>query len=171
MPYLFARAAAFPGVGDATATTSASSEAILNEAAWMSASNCEPMIPTFTFPLLGITFNPHFEDRSIPGSHQYFGKKIPTGPPENSKKRVPDRKLPEVSPHWEKPQLSSPAGRTHLRRRRSKSETSRSPHLIVSTGLLPRVGLVAHQPQIASSEEKSAPGILGPRHLPEASPQ
>ena len=39
-----------PGVGEATATTSASSGMIWNEAAWMSASNCEPMIPTFTFP-------------------------------------------------------------------------------------------------------------------------
>src|SRR5215813_10554466 len=52
MAYLFARAAAFPGVGEATATTSVSSDAILKDAAWISASNCEPMMPTFTLPSL-----------------------------------------------------------------------------------------------------------------------
>src|SRR5262245_2783290 len=56
MPYRLASAAALPGVGEATATTSACSDAILKAAAWMSASNLEPMIPTFTFPLLGIIF-------------------------------------------------------------------------------------------------------------------
>src|SRR4051812_16734291 len=50
MPYFLASACALPGVGEATATTSASSGMIWNEAAWISASNCDPMIPTFTFP-------------------------------------------------------------------------------------------------------------------------
>src|SRR3981189_2019242 len=52
MPYFFARAAELPGVGEATATTSPSCDTILIEAAWISASNCEPIIPTFTLPLL-----------------------------------------------------------------------------------------------------------------------
>src|SRR3954469_16013069 len=50
MPYFAASASGFPGVGEATATTSASSGMIWNDAAWMSASNWEPMIPTFTLP-------------------------------------------------------------------------------------------------------------------------
>src|SRR5580704_3814238 len=50
MPYFRASSAAWPGVGEATATTSASSGMIWNDAAWMSASNWEPIIPTFTFP-------------------------------------------------------------------------------------------------------------------------
>src|SRR5256885_593717 len=50
MPYFCASASGCPGVGEATATTSASSGRIWNEAAWMSASNPEPMMPTFTFP-------------------------------------------------------------------------------------------------------------------------
>src|SRR5882724_8233462 len=58
MPYFFAKAAALPGVGEATATTSACSEAILKEAAWISASNCEPMIATFTLPLFGMRIFP-----------------------------------------------------------------------------------------------------------------
>src|SRR4051794_29083988 len=53
MPYFAASASGFPGVGEATATTSASSGMIWNEAAWMSASNREPMIPTFTLPGMG----------------------------------------------------------------------------------------------------------------------
>jgi hypothetical protein len=37
------------GVGDAIATTSTSSPICLIEATWMSASNRDPMTPTFTF--------------------------------------------------------------------------------------------------------------------------
>src|SRR4029077_19798678 len=45
-----ARAAALPGVGEAMATTSASWERCWKEAAWMSAWNWEPIMPTFTLP-------------------------------------------------------------------------------------------------------------------------
>src|SRR5215831_3158071 len=54
MPYRWARLEACREVGEAIATTSACSDAILKAAAWISASNPEPMIPTFTFPLLDI---------------------------------------------------------------------------------------------------------------------
>src|SRR6266700_2606974 len=54
MPYFCASAAALPGVGEATATTSASCAPIWKAAAWMSASNCDPIIPTLTFPFFVI---------------------------------------------------------------------------------------------------------------------
>src|SRR6267154_6653242 len=49
MLYRLASSAALPGVGEAMATTSASFR-IWKEAAWMSAWNWEPMMPTFTLP-------------------------------------------------------------------------------------------------------------------------
>src|SRR5271157_315159 len=52
MPYFCASASGFPGVGEPTATTSASSGMIWNAAAWISASNRDPMIPTFTLPAI-----------------------------------------------------------------------------------------------------------------------
>src|SRR5262245_27439604 len=52
MPCFFANRCALPGEGETTATTSASSGMILKDSAWMSASNCEPMMPTLTRPLL-----------------------------------------------------------------------------------------------------------------------
>ena len=54
MPYRLASSSGWPGVGEAMATTSASSGMIWNAAAWMSASNCEPMMPTFTLPFCAI---------------------------------------------------------------------------------------------------------------------
>src|SRR5260221_11250448 len=50
MPNRFASAAALPGVGEAMATTSASCGIIWNDAAWMSAWNWEPIMPTLTLP-------------------------------------------------------------------------------------------------------------------------
>src|SRR6267378_3578891 len=49
MLYRLASSEALPGVGEAMATTSASFR-IWKEAAWMSAWNWEPMMPTFTLP-------------------------------------------------------------------------------------------------------------------------
>src|SRR4029079_1059527 len=51
MPCRFANASEFPGVGDATATTSASSGIIFTDAAMQSAWKREPTIPTFTFDI------------------------------------------------------------------------------------------------------------------------
>src|SRR4051812_24326066 len=48
MPCRFANASAFPGVGDATATTSASSGIMRTDAAMQSAWNRDPTIPIFT---------------------------------------------------------------------------------------------------------------------------
>src|SRR5882724_7754942 len=127
MPYLFASAAAFPGVGDATATTSAHSEAILKEAAWMSASNCEPMIPTFTFPFSGM-------GRVLGG--QSAGEGVDVG--------CVQRKSLVVNLHSETPRLSFSVGRAHLPRRRSKPGTSRNPRLTFSTIVRPRTGSAGH---------------------------
>src|SRR4051794_39068023 len=49
MPWRRANCSAFPGVGLATATTSASSGIIFTDAAMQSAWKREPMIPIFTF--------------------------------------------------------------------------------------------------------------------------
>jgi hypothetical protein len=49
MAWRRANASAFPGVGDATATTSASSGIAFTDAAMQSAWNREPTIPIFTF--------------------------------------------------------------------------------------------------------------------------
>jgi hypothetical protein len=61
MPWRRASAAAFPGVGEATATTSASSGTAFADAATQSAWNREPMIPTFTLVMAGLPRN--FRDR------------------------------------------------------------------------------------------------------------
>src|SRR5580700_356121 len=49
-----AKCSALPGVGEATATSSASWGIIWSEVAWMSAWNWEPMMPIFTLSLLAI---------------------------------------------------------------------------------------------------------------------
>src|SRR3954468_19599399 len=49
MPWRRANCSALPGVGDATATTSASSGIIFTDAAMQSAWKRDPMMPIFTF--------------------------------------------------------------------------------------------------------------------------
>src|SRR5687768_12142176 len=51
MPWRRANASAFPGVGEATATTSASSGIAFTDAAMQSAWKREPTIPIFTFDM------------------------------------------------------------------------------------------------------------------------
>jgi hypothetical protein len=51
IPCCFANRSAFPGVGDATATTSISSGIIFTECAMQSAWKREPMIPIRTFDM------------------------------------------------------------------------------------------------------------------------
>src|SRR5579872_7238569 len=50
-----AKCSALPGVGEATATSSASWGMICREVAWMSAWNWEPMMPIFTLSLVAIS--------------------------------------------------------------------------------------------------------------------
>src|SRR5580658_7247654 len=49
-----AKCSALPGVGEETATSSASCGMIWREVAWMSAWNWEPMMPIFTLPVVSM---------------------------------------------------------------------------------------------------------------------
>src|SRR5687767_11035491 len=106
MPKRRANASALPGVGDATATTSASSGIIFTEPAMQSAWKREPTMPTFT--------------RAMRGPRGAGGRRLPRG--------TDGREAPVPSPVHLRPRPGAPrtaAARPHGRvlRTASRSDT------------------------------------------------
>src|SRR5579884_80770 len=67
MPRCWAKRAALPGVGEATATTSAFGTKCWKAWAWMSATKPEPIRPTFTVSCMVLCLRVHVVSPGMPG--------------------------------------------------------------------------------------------------------